>query len=178
MTLITKGMGVIMKKGGGDLLKKSKKFPGPKADMLLNRKVKTRVRPKGFPKTIVKQPGEFAKGVKVTGAPVTYKVRTNKKVRGIKGKIGGDDIDVHARIGRTQRYRNLAASSLKQFRNPEKYKSKVMKSGPAPHSGGTFSNIDRKKASQRRKLRTKGSPFKIGTFNKKEIPQKYRKDIK
>ena len=41
MTLITKGMGIIIKKGGdllkkskkgGDLLKKSKKFPGPKAD--------------------------------------------------------------------------------------------------------------------------------------------------
>ena len=146
MTLITKGMGIIMKKGG-DLLKKSKKFPGPKSDEQLQKKVDTRI-------------------------------RRGKRVRGIKGQIGGDDIDVHARIGRTQRYRNLAASSLKQFRNPEKYKSKVMESGAAPHSGGTFSNIDRKKASQRRKLRTKGSPFKIGTFNKKEIPQKYRKDIK
>ena len=147
MTIITKGMGIIMKKGGGDLLKKSKKFPGPKSDEQLQKKVDTRI-------------------------------RRGKRVRGIKGQIGGDDIDVHARIGRTQRYRNLAASSLKQFRNPEKYKSKVMESGAAPHSGGTFSNIDRKKASQRRKLRTKGSPFKIGTFNKKEIPQKYRKDIK
>jgi len=147
MTIITKGMGIIMKKGGGDLLKKSKKFPGPKSDEQLQKKVDTRI-------------------------------RRGKRVRGIKGQIGGDDIDVHARIGRTQRYRNLAASSLKQFRNPEKYKSKVMEGGAAPHSGGTFSNIDRKKASQRRKLRTKGSPFKIGTFNKKEIPQKYRKDIK
>ena len=118
MTLITKGMGAIIK--GKSLLTKSKKFPGPKADMLLNRKVKTRVRPKGFPKTIVKQPGEFAKGVKVTGAPVTYKVRTNKKVRGIKGKIGGDDIDVHARIGRTQRYRNLKALELKEARKGKK----------------------------------------------------------
>ena len=46
-------------------------------------------------------------------------------------------------------------------------------------SGGTLpSNIERKRAGRRRKLRTKGSPFKIGTFNKKEIPQKYRKDIK
>ena len=46
-------------------------------------------------------------------------------------------------------------------------------------SGGTLpSNIERKRAKSRRKLRTKGSPFKIGTFNKKEIPQKYRKDIK
>ena len=45
MTLITKGMGVIAK----HLLKKSKKFPGPKADMLLNRKVRQRLRPKGDP---------------------------------------------------------------------------------------------------------------------------------
>ena len=147
MTLITKGMGIIMKKGGGDLLKKSKKFPGPKADKQLQKKVDTRI-------------------------------RHGKRVRGVKGNIDQGDIDIHARIGRTQRYRNLAASSLKQFRNPEKYKSKVMEGGAAPHSGGTFSNIDRKRAKSRRKLRTKGSPFKIGTFSKKEIPQKYRKDIK
>ena len=38
MTLITKGMGIIMKKGGGDLLKKSKKFPGPKSDEQLQKK--------------------------------------------------------------------------------------------------------------------------------------------
>ena len=95
MTLITKGMGVIMKKGGGDLLKKSKKFPGPKSDKQLQKKVDTRI-------------------------------RRGKIVPGIKGQIGADDIDVHARIGRTQRYRNLAASSLKQFKNPEKYKSKAV----------------------------------------------------
>ena len=147
MTLITKGMGIIMKKGGGDLLKKSKKFPGPKADKQLQKKVDTRI-------------------------------RHGKRVRGIKGQIGGGDIDVHARIGRTQRYRNLAASSLKQFRNPEKYKSKVMESGKGVSGGTLPSNIERKRAGRRRKLRTKGSPFKIGTFNKKEIPQKYRKDIK
>ena len=147
MTLITKGMGIIMKKGGGDLLKKSKKFPGPKADKQLQKKVDTRI-------------------------------RRGKTVPGRKGVIGQGDIDVHARIGRTQRYRNLAAQTFRAARNPEKYKSKVMESGEAPFSSGTFSNIDRKKASQRRKLRTKGSPFKIGTFNKKEIPQKYRKDIK
>ena len=159
MTLITKGMGIIMKKGGGDLLKKSKKFPGPRADKLLNRKVRQRLRPKGDPHP-------------VSG----FKKQT--KVRGVKGSIDQGDIDIHARIGRTQRYRNLAASTLRQHRNPEKYKSRVMPGGDAKHSGGTFSNIDRKKRSQRRKLRTKGSPFKIGTFNKKEIPQKYRKDIK
>ena len=109
---------------------------------------------------------------------VDTRIRHGKRVRGIKGQIGGDDIDVHARIGRTQRYRNLAASSLKQFRNPEKYKSKVMESGKGVSGGTLPSNIERKRAGRRRKLRTKGSPFKIGTFNKKEIPQKYRKDIK
>jgi len=146
MTIITKGMGAIIKKGG-DLLKKSKKFPGPKADKQLQKKVDTRI-------------------------------RHGKKVPGIKKQIGGHDIEVHARIGRTQRYRNIAAQRFKAAKNPEKYKLKVMEGGAAPHSGGTFSNIDRKKASRRKKLRTKGSLFKIGTFNKKEIPQKYRKDIK
>ena len=147
MTLITKGMGIIMKKGGGDLLKKSKKFPGPKADKQLQKKVDTRI-------------------------------RHGKRVRGVKGSIDQGDIDVHARIGRTQRYRNIAAQTFKAARNPEKYKSKVMESGKGPSGGTIPSNIERKRAGRRRKLRTKGSPFKIGTFNKKEIPQKYRKDIK
>ena len=147
MTIITKGMGIIMKKGGGDLLKKSKKFPGPKADKQLQKKVDTRI-------------------------------RHGKRVRGVKGSIDQGDIDVHARIGRTQRYRNIAAQTFKAARNPEKYKSKVMESGKGSSGGTMPSNIDRKRASRRRKLRTKGSPFKIGTFNKKEIPQKYRKDIK
>ena len=147
MTIITKGMGIIMKKGGGDLLKKSKKFPGPKADKQLQKKVDTRI-------------------------------RHGKRVRGVKGSIDQGDIDVHARIGRTQRYRNIAAQTFKAARNPEKYKSKVMESGKGPSGGTIPSNIERKRAGRRRKLRTKGSPFKIGTFNKKEIPQKYRKDIK
>ena len=97
MTLITKGMGAISK----HLLKKSKKFPGPKADMLLNRKVRQRLRPKGDPHP-------------VSG----FKKQT--KVRGIKGKIGAGDIDVHARIGRTQRYRNLKALELKEARKGKK----------------------------------------------------------
>ena len=147
MTLLTKGMGAIIKKGGGYLLKKSKKFPGSQSDKQLQKKVDTRI-------------------------------RRGKRVRGIKGKIGADDIDVHARIGRTQRYRNIAAQTFKAARNPEKYKSKVMESGKGSSGGTMPSNIDRKRASRRRKLRKKGSPFKIGTFNKKEIPQKYRKDIK
>ena len=116
MTLLTKGMGAIRKA----LFKKSKKFPGAGADAQLNKKVKWRVRPKGLPKTIVKQPGEFAKGVKVTGAPVTYKVRTNKKVKGVKGSIDQGDIDVHARIGRTQRYRNIKATQLREARKGKK----------------------------------------------------------
>ena len=147
MTIITKGMGIIMKKGGGDLLKKSKKFPGSQSDKQLQKKVDTRI-------------------------------RHGKRVRGVKGSINQGDIDVHARIGRTQRYRNIAAQTFKAARNPEKYKSKVMESGKESSGGTMPSNIDRKKASRRRKLRTKGSPFKTGTFNKKEIPQKYRKDIK
>ena len=44
MTIITKGMGIIMKKGGGDLLKKSKKFPGSKSDEQLQKKVDTRIK--------------------------------------------------------------------------------------------------------------------------------------
>ena len=101
MTLITKGMGAIIKKGGGDLLKKSKKFPGPKADKLLNRKIKQRLRPKG-------DPHPFS----------GFKKQT--KVRGIKGKIGAHDIDVHARIGRTQRYRDIQATKLREARKGKK----------------------------------------------------------
>ena len=97
MTLITKGMGVIAK----HLLKKSKKFPGPKADMLLNRKVRQRLRPKGDPHP-------------VSG----FKKQT--KVGGIKGRIGQGDIDVHARIGRTQRYRNIKATQLREARKGKK----------------------------------------------------------
>ena len=89
MTIITKGMGIIMKKGGGDLLKKSKKFPGPKSDEQLQKKVDTRI-------------------------------RRGKRVRGIKGQIGADDIDVHARIGRTQRYRNIKATQLREARKGKK----------------------------------------------------------
>ena len=86
MTLITKGMGIIIKKGG-NLLKKSKKFPGPKADQQLQKKVDTRI-------------------------------RHGKRVRGVKGSIDQGDIDVHARIGRTQRYRHIAAQTFKAARNP------------------------------------------------------------
>ena len=97
MTLITKGMGAISK----HLLKKSKKFPGPKADMLLNRKVRQRLRPKGDP-----HPRSG------------FKKQT--KVPGIKGKIGTEDINIHARIGRTQRYRDIKATQLKEARKGKK----------------------------------------------------------
>ena len=100
MTLITKGMGAIIKKGG-DLLKKSKKFPGPKAEKLLHRKIKQRLSQKA-------NPHPFS----------GFKKQT--KVRGIKGKIGAHDIDVHARIGRTYRYRNLKALQLREDRKGRK----------------------------------------------------------
>ncbi len=85
MTLLTRGMGVIRKA----LFKKSKKFPGPKSDKQLQKKVDTRI-------------------------------RHGKRVPGIKGKIGAGDIDVHARIGRTQRYRNIKATQLKEAREGKK----------------------------------------------------------
>ena len=116
MTILTRGMGAISK----HLLKKSKKFPGTGADAQLNKKVKLRVRPKGLPKTIVKQPGEFAKGVKVTGEKVDTRIRHGKKVPGVKGKIGSDDINIHSRIGRTQRYRDIKATQLKETRKGKK----------------------------------------------------------
>ena len=85
MTLLTRGMGVIRKA----LFKKSKKFPGPKADKQLQKKVDTRI-------------------------------RHGKRVRGVKGSIDQGDIDVHARIGRTQRYRNIKATQLKEARKGKK----------------------------------------------------------
>ena len=99
MTIITKGMGAVLK--SIKTLKKSKKFPGPKSDMLLNRKVRQRLRPKGDPH-------------RVSG----FKKQT--KVGGVKGKIGAHDIDVHARIGRTQRYRDIMATKIKESRKSKK----------------------------------------------------------
>ena len=85
MGIITKGMGAIRK----ELLKKSKKFPGPKSDKQLQKKVDTRI-------------------------------RRGKTVPGRKGVIGQGDIDVHARIGRTSRYRNLKALQLRENRKGRK----------------------------------------------------------
>ena len=97
MTIITKGMGVIRK----ELFKKSKKFPGPKSDMLLNRKIRQRLRPKGDPHP-----------------KSGFKKQT--KVRGVKGRIDQGDIDIHARIGRTQRYRGIKATQLREARKSKK----------------------------------------------------------
>ncbi len=96
MTIITKGMGVVK-----NLLTKSKKFPGPKSDMLLNRKIRQRLRPKGDPHPF----SGFKKQTKVPGK---------------KGVIGPHDIETHARIGRTQRYRDIAATKIKEARKGKK----------------------------------------------------------
>ena len=72
MTLITKGMGAVLKTIKG--LKKSKTFPGPKAHGQLIKKLKS---------------------------------RKIKKDRGL---------EIHERIGRTQRERDITAAKIKGFR--------------------------------------------------------------
>ena len=72
MTLITKGMGAVLK--GMKSLKRSKTFPGPKASDLLIKKLKS---------------------------------RKIKKDRGL---------EIHERIGRTQRERDITAAKIKGFR--------------------------------------------------------------
>jgi hypothetical protein len=47
---------------------------------------------------------------------VKTRIRRGKKVPGKKGVIGQGDIDVNARIGRTDRYRNLRATQLVEMR--------------------------------------------------------------
>ena len=51
---------------------------------------------------------------------VDTRIRHGKRVHGAKGKIGQGDIDVHARIGRTQRYRDIKATQLKETRKGKK----------------------------------------------------------
>ena len=51
---------------------------------------------------------------------IKTRIRHGKRVPGQKGKIGQGDIDVHARIGRTGRYRNLRASQLFEMRKGKK----------------------------------------------------------
>ena len=72
MTLITKGMGAVLK--GMKSLKKSKTFPGPKAHGQLIKKLKS---------------------------------RKIKKDRGL---------EIHERIGRTQRERDVMATKIRGFR--------------------------------------------------------------
>ena len=51
---------------------------------------------------------------------VKTRQRRGKIVPGKKGVIGQGDIDVHARIGRTGRYRNLKATQLREDRKGKK----------------------------------------------------------
>ena len=84
-----KGLGKAFLEGRKELLKKSKKFPGPKSEKQLDKKIKTRI-------------------------------RHGKRVPGVKGKIDPGDIDVDARIKRTDRYRNIMATKLKEDRKGKK----------------------------------------------------------
>ena len=84
-----KGLGKAFLEGRKELLKKSKKFPGPGSDEQLDKKIKTRI-------------------------------RHGKRVPGVKGKIAPGDIDVDARIKRTDRYRNLKATQLREDRKGKK----------------------------------------------------------
>ena len=51
---------------------------------------------------------------------VDTRIRHGKRVRGVKGSIDQGDIDIHARIGRTQRYRDIKATQLKETRKGKK----------------------------------------------------------
>ncbi len=84
-----KGLGKAFLEGRKELLKKSKKFPGPGSEKPLGKKIETRT-------------------------------RHGKRVPGKKGNIGQGDIDVHARIGRTGRYRNIRATQLREDRKGKK----------------------------------------------------------
>ena len=84
-----KGLGKAFLEGKKELLKKSKKFPGPGSEKQLGKKIKTRI-------------------------------RHGKRVPGVKGIIDQGDIDVHARIGRTGRYRNIRATQLREDRKGKK----------------------------------------------------------
>ena len=65
-----------------------------------------------------KFPGK--KSEKQLDEKVKTRIRRGKPVPGIKGNIGQGDIDVHARIGRTGRYRNLKATQLREDRKGKK----------------------------------------------------------
>ena len=51
---------------------------------------------------------------------IKTRIRHGKRVPGVKGKIDPGDIDVDARIKRTDRYRNIMATKLKEDRKGKK----------------------------------------------------------
>ena len=51
---------------------------------------------------------------------IKTRIRHGKRVPGVKGKIDPGDIDVDARIKRTDRYRNLKATQLREARKGKK----------------------------------------------------------
>ncbi len=57
---------------------------------------------------------------KQLGKKIETRTRHGKRVPGVKGKIDPGDVDVHSRIGRTGRYRNLRASQLVEMRKGKK----------------------------------------------------------
>ena len=61
-----------------------------------------------------------AKSEKQLDKKIKTRIRHGKRVPGVKGKIDPGDTDVHARIGRTGRYRNLRASQLVEMRKGKK----------------------------------------------------------
>jgi len=73
-------------------------------------------------KELLKKSKKFpgAKSEKQLNEKVKTRIRHGKKVPGVKGKIDPGDVDVHARIGRTGRYRNLRASQLVEMRKGKK----------------------------------------------------------
>ena len=51
---------------------------------------------------------------------IKTRIRHGKRVPGVKGKIDPGDIDVDARIKRTDRYRNIKATQLREDRKGKK----------------------------------------------------------
>ena len=61
-----------------------------------------------------------AKSEKQLDEKIKTRIRHGKRVPGVKGKIDPGDIDVDARIKRTDRYRNLKATQLREDRKGKK----------------------------------------------------------
>jgi len=126
MTIITKGMGAIIK---------SVKKSSPMANVF-----------EGAVKKLNKRGGirSFGKNFKKTKK---YIVRGQPHGKKFPGE------EIIKRIHRDQFKRDIIATKIKATRNPKKYKSPVMKGGDAKHSGGTFSKTDYKKIRKNRKAR-------------------------